>query len=505
MLGGGCPGVWLPGSRPVSESGMAGKMNILIVDDEEMACQGMVRRIQRMAFEEIGEIYCASSAAEALEIVKRTPEMWIVITDIYMPQMTGLEMIRAMHDCRVCAHYIIFSAYDNFSYAQEAIKLGAVDYLLKPCSYGELRDTLANILQHFTKRENYRGSPREQARELLMMLCEGRVRAEDYGQQLGELLQACGMAGHTGYAVLFAQKEMPSWGEAGEAGLPLQQKNACLLNVENEAALESIARGIRLPPEGAGRIAVSSIGPASRCGQLLSEAEQLLAESFFRPPGALLFCHREREKPACYELGQVQMREMSDLLRTMDLLRLEKMLDDIFSPLALQRYPAHALAQMYDTIAGIFCGAKIGLGIQSGWQVKSWRSFASLQEMKQTLMDILRAHQKQLNDRLDQPAVEMARQFIEEHLDQEISMAEIANRLNMSYSYFSRIFSASVGRSFSDYLYHVRMEEASRRLLRGESVSSVSQAVGYQQTKNFSRAFRRYFGVAPSMWIRLKS
>ena len=118
-------------------------MKVMIIDDESVHVRGMVRHInwEKYGFEQpIG----FTDAREALAALKNT-FFHVVITDIKMPGISGLEMIRSIHEEGMNPTIIIVSGYEEFSYAQEAIHLGVYAYLLKPLKPEELEACLENI------------------------------------------------------------------------------------------------------------------------------------------------------------------------------------------------------------------------------------------------------------------------------------------------------------------------------------------------------------------------
>lgn len=121
-------------------------MRLLIVDDEELTCRGMQARIQDMGFEEIRAVDIAFSAEEALRLAQGR-RIDILLTDVRMVQMNGLELIRELKrlNPRLCS--VIMTAYANFEYAHQAIKLGVTDFLLKPFGREEMRQTLEKALR----------------------------------------------------------------------------------------------------------------------------------------------------------------------------------------------------------------------------------------------------------------------------------------------------------------------------------------------------------------------
>ncbi|CAH1212506.1 Regulator of RpoS [Paenibacillus plantiphilus] len=104
-------------------------MDILIVDDETVIREGIKRTLHNRFPD--SRIYLASSPEEAA-LLLRKHRIHIVLTDILMPGMTGLELMSISRGRHPNVKWVVISAYSEFAYAQEAVRLGAKDYLLKP-------------------------------------------------------------------------------------------------------------------------------------------------------------------------------------------------------------------------------------------------------------------------------------------------------------------------------------------------------------------------------------
>lgn len=118
-------------------------LKVVVIEDEELVRRGIVMAVDWASVdcEVVGE---ASNGEAGLELIARErPD--IVVTDIRMPRMDGLEMLRRLREEGCGASVILLTAYSDFTYAQSALKLGAVDYLLKPFHDGELEETIARI------------------------------------------------------------------------------------------------------------------------------------------------------------------------------------------------------------------------------------------------------------------------------------------------------------------------------------------------------------------------
>ena len=104
-------------------------MNVLIVDDDKLARKGLIAIMdwEKYGFKVAGDVQNGRKALEFL----RTHPVDIVFTDIDMPEIDGLELMQMCKEEFPDIKFVIFSVYENFSYAQTAIRMGALDYISK--------------------------------------------------------------------------------------------------------------------------------------------------------------------------------------------------------------------------------------------------------------------------------------------------------------------------------------------------------------------------------------
>lgn len=120
------------------------KGRILVVDDAPAVTENLRLKIARSPFHADHEVLTAQGAEEALRLFEQEQPA-IVISDIRMPGMDGLNMIRRMQQLREGCGYLILSGYDDFHLVREAFLLGVSDYILKPVDMEELCDKLARL------------------------------------------------------------------------------------------------------------------------------------------------------------------------------------------------------------------------------------------------------------------------------------------------------------------------------------------------------------------------
>ena len=131
-------------------------LKVVVVEDEELVRKGIVLAVDwaSVGCAVVGE---AANGQEGLEVIARyRPDL--IVTDIKMPRLDGLEMVRQLRAQGNRAYVILLTAYSDFSYAQAAVKLGAVDYLLKPFRDGELEAVVERI-QRREREERHPAAP----------------------------------------------------------------------------------------------------------------------------------------------------------------------------------------------------------------------------------------------------------------------------------------------------------------------------------------------------------
>ncbi|WP_438347905.1 response regulator transcription factor [Paenibacillus sp. FA6] len=178
-------------------------MNILIVDDESVIREGIKRTIQR-AYPQYG-IYLAANPEEVVQILRSRP-IEIILTDILMPGMTGLELMKLSKPSYPHIKWVIISAYSEFAYAKEAVRLGAVDYLLKPIGKDMLLEMI-DKLEGKIGREAEIIKESEMLQTNLKFLREAVFRRWASGLDIGGMDIASVIANHPKFQLIMVKME----------------------------------------------------------------------------------------------------------------------------------------------------------------------------------------------------------------------------------------------------------------------------------------------------------
>lgn len=131
-------------TKKLPDQEQQGGFSLLIADDEQTILENVAKYIKKNTTK-FRQVYSASDGRQALDFIFRCKPT-VMLIDIQMPGKTGLEVMRDAQAAGVCPKTIILSGYDNFSYAQQALRMGASDYMLKPCRSSELLQKLESLV-----------------------------------------------------------------------------------------------------------------------------------------------------------------------------------------------------------------------------------------------------------------------------------------------------------------------------------------------------------------------
>lgn len=158
---------------------MRNKIRTLIADDDAIILQGMRKFID---WEQYGfEIVATAADGKTLLQLSREKEIDVVITDIEMPKMNGLEMMKALRETNKEVKIIVISGFDKFEYAKQAIQYGVSYYLLKPINPVELVGVLNQLRNDFSERQTFaeEGPSEQMDVEQIVRLVKEKIDANE--------------------------------------------------------------------------------------------------------------------------------------------------------------------------------------------------------------------------------------------------------------------------------------------------------------------------------------
>jgi two-component system, response regulator YesN len=466
---------------------------VLIVDDEPFFRSALRALLpwEKHGFAVAGE---AIDGAEALAFLRREP-VDVVFTDIRMPVMDGIELIRAARAEGLGARFVVLSAYDEFSLVKGAFLEGARDYLLKP----EL--AADRVLVALARIDGPAGPPPTESPD--RRLCLACFELDDGPvERLVETLLA-EAAAHGG--------EVLSLADPGQAAVALRFDPDRPLP-EVFAEVESFAAVVAAKVRGAGGATVTcgvstAVGGAPDLARLAGEARRACAYGFLRGRGKVINASRvpsaartpfDRGGPA--RLTALLARRDADGLRDAlpRLLPSDPRLTVEDIP-AVRAHYAACLDAIEEFAASAPALDTARVRSQAALLRERLAGSADVPELNGLLREALGTAATMIGgaSRLLRGALAL----VHDDPAAPLPLAAVARRLAVTPAYLSRVFSREMGVSFTAHLAEVRMRAAAA-LLGGSNlkVHEVAERVGYASVEHFSRVFRRVMGASPRAW-----
>ncbi|MAU01578.1 MAG: hypothetical protein CL608_30945 [Anaerolineaceae bacterium] len=518
---------------------------VFLVEDEIVAREGIRDNVDwhSAGFEFCGE---APDGEIALPLIQKSqPDL--IITDIKMPFMDGLQLCKVVKQQMPWVKIIILSGHDEFDYAQSAIKLGVTEYLLKPISASEIQNVLQTVAtaldQESEKRENLKELQSQikdvlalQRERLLLQLVVGGVSStaaieqcrqvgldiiaqnylvillkvhlhEDHGpidfdryHEIQSMIANL-VSKHSG--AFFTQKSVEELLliMTGEEVEQLKQDGlflAGLIQQDIEAATGH-------------RVAVGVGTVQQRLTDIFHSFAAALTAVTQSPPNKSSGPQNHLAKMLKLETSAIEQQLKSGLMSEFDIF-----FDTHLQPLgeaALQS----TLIKHYLFVDLILTAAQFVTALEG----KANQVIPVMDDIEGFLADIKTIGQMReavrsifsavLTFRNDQAQYEknklifQAKEFIDTHFsDPSLLLNEVAATVNLSPSHFSVVFGRETGESFKDYLTRVRIERA-KELLRTTNMkcSEVAFQSGYNDPHYFSYVFRKNTGLPPQQFRQL--
>ena len=523
-------------------------LKVFLVEDEIVMREGIKNNINwtEEGFEFAGE---ASDGELAYPLIQKTrPD--ILITDIKMPFMDGLELSRLIKQEMPDIRIIILSGYDEFEYAKEAINIGITDYLVKPVSGAQLLAAVKKVekvileerqqrefLQTFEKErtENAQLARQKFFRSLISgkrpvseLLKEGRevgmeLAAKRYNIVLFQIFSEGKVDGYSEEqnAVTTAIEDMTEnsdeilmieLGVEGWAFILKETEEIDLERIQMEF-LEHLTQVFRGHTEieyfgGVGQ----PVGRLSELGKCFEEASRAFAYRYLKKRNRIIFSDNAPEEDTVDEelslnslnVEKLDRRIVVNFLKVGLKGEVGHFIDEYMASLG-DRNVQSLLFRQYVTMDMYFAAVSVleQLGYGTEDLVKRCGDFQKmtaelstveqtkeyLEKVFQTVIDL----REKASSQKYRTLLQDARHYIEQHFDNEdISLNTVAASVNLSPNHFSTIFSQEMGQTFIEYLTSVRMEKA-KGLLRSTSMktSEIAYAVGYKDPHYFSYLFKK--------------
>jgi two-component system, response regulator YesN len=509
---------------------------VFLVEDEVSTREGIRDNVdwRAMGFVLSGEAPDGEIALPQIEAIQ--PD--VLITDIKMPFMDGLQLAKIVREHFGWMKIIIISGYNEFQYAQTAIKLGVTEYLLKPVSVQDLQTVLTKVavtLDQEKSERAYLKRLRSQVEDNLSLLREkfllrlvtggeSTISAIEQSQQLGLNILApfyqvillevfpqnntqsvnfevCKQVEKLAQSViganldvLLTKKDLDEFVLIfkSENMDQLQQESQFLVSLLRDEVEKTIpcklVIGIGTPEQRLGDLHRSF---AEALVELKGTREQVETGNLKKLDHAALRRYLDSGKVAEFDpFFEASIRPLLEAALRFSLLKHYVLLDIVMT-----------VAQFISDLGGN-TGKLIPASYFEGSFGDNSSSLPELHTGFQMLFAAALAFRDNQANSDRASSIQQAKKYINSHFsDPNLSLNEVASQVNFSPNHFSAVFSAETGENFRDFLTHTRLDQA-RKLLRTTRLkcSEIGFQCGYNDPHYFSLIFRKAFGMPPQQF-----
>lgn len=504
---------------------------VLLVDDEPMIREGLRTLLE---WESLGYevVDTAANGKDALLKCEKH-ELDLIIVDIRMPEMNGLELIKAIRESGGNMHVLILSGYADFEYAKQAIVQRIDGYLLKPVDEDELMDYLNSLkkeldLEYEARRQRQEGRQGNVEEDLKQLLAEG--------SQSGSLPRLRENLNGTEYELLLLKThERSDEDTAGTAqikrglcerleqagiGLAFNMEPYLLILLNKSLGSERLRRDVYAmiadACEGlAADFTVVTGGKAAGCEDIPAAYQKALdrmKQRFFLESGKI--AQEELLLPGGSEESKPDLTGIAEKLY-----------------LALEIVNRDAIRQLIEETAESVKAAGYGESeIKAAFvelvsavldKLSSKRPELPVRDYRMRIPEIFREYRysslirlvtaiiEEIADSLDNSStdkqIKRMIDLIHRNYKENLKMETLAELFNYNSAYLGKLFKQVTGENFNTYLDKVRMDQAKILLEQGLKVYQVAEMVGYANVDYFHSKFRKYVGCSPSVYRKKES
>lgn len=504
-------------------------MKLFIADDEIDVREGL-RYI--LDWSELGFYICGEgkNGADTLEqILVSRPD--VVLMDIRMPKLSGLEVIRQAREQGFQGKFIILSGYSDFSYAQEAMKYGVTSYLTKPIDEDALEKAVLDAKDALLQEQNaqkklveYRSKARE---SILQDLLLNKV---DYNYlDYHDMALEASVYQVVIYTNYNQESFQTTWNFADILRLANKNHNSLdYIKLENMNVIllkgnfalsrfqELLDRYISQPQKGSplDSLFLTYGRPVYTTEQIyisFRDAEGLMKRRFFCSPNQHVLGFTElpdnssdrqqtkniqdiySERIANY----IQSGNLHMLMEVMEELKNDLYYTDVSVPI-LKHYLADIMIQVKSIITHTYGIADL--------PIPNNAAIISTIEEHYYLYEIMQFFTMQFEmymNAIDSPSRESVMDgilnYIHHNYQENLKLGAIAELFGYNSSYLGKVFNKTTGKNFNSYVDEVRIENSKKLLLEHDyKVYEIAQRVGYTNVDYFHKKFKKYTGMSPA-------
>lgn len=502
---------------------------ILIVDDEPMICEGLSQTID---WESIGvEVKgIAYDGLEALNILKEQ-KIDIVLTDITMPNMDGLALTEELTALHSDIEVIMFSGYDEFEYARQALRLGVNDFLLKPIDIEEL----LKIVKRLQDKKTYMGEEPNDPREKLKLAVQKQlfrhnitaeemvrwdeqyesyyvVIAEIKGYSLGK--ERIEKEGQKEQLMQMIEEKLEAWTRqfvriwkhenewiyiccGGDSDPSIKKER--IMKLQKQIG----ENGIDI------QAAVSASGPFQDIRMLYEQADTFLA-IIRGTSNSVTDEPNEKIKDLPLPVSKAFKDQLAVFIMEGQTTEAKELIQEVFDELIEKDTAVEPAVRMTRELEVVIKNKVFSHLQERIFDINEFklqqdldtRIYNTVEDIQSFFMeDMLRMAGALSNRKETNWIIDQVLRYMKYNYQHDLQAKTIAEDHFITPNYFSILFKQETGLSFSDYLNTLRIEQASELLVTTSNrVFEIAEYVGYSEYKYFVKVFKKYKGTTPTQY-----
>lgn len=516
-------------------------MRVMFVDDESIIREGLRTIIswEKAGFTELMEAPDAMTALDDIRAAR--PEL--IIADIFMPEMSGIEFARRVRREFPSIRIILLTGYEKFEYAREAVEIGVAKYLVKPVFPSELMEAVQDVYRDIREERSEQRWMEDAGRRLRQYvpvireklwhdLAAGALIGErEIAERMAELGVEAERDTVIGIAIrLDARQVEGKYGERDAALIQFAVRNIAeevlaghwhhFVNAEppgligichtdpDNGLLETLDRSIAstldiAPYIGVGRVraGLSSTFLSVREAEEAASLLLMLGE-----PGYMRYDESASGKNATLQYPYAQEKQLLHELAVRweaDPAWIEPFMEAVgkqgAGAAARKLFYVQLLSSIYRVADELELSAQLA-PFQSGYsELIHMETEAAVREFFVALFARMMEHRQRVQAGLAERLAEAAQSVMRErYRDADLSVASLADELGITPNYLSRIFHRVTGSTATEYLTELRVNEAKALLARSPlKVFEIAEQVGYMNAHYFSVVFKKHTGLTP--------
>jgi two-component system response regulator YesN len=531
-------------------------IKVMIVDDEHIVREGIKYILEKDFAELTTIVHMAKTGREAIEKFEELRPQ-LVIMDIQMPGINGIDATKEIRSIDQKVRVVIVSAYEQFEYAKDAVKLGAVDYLLKPINRQNLKKIVQKSIDDINEEKSLKKKERETQEKLdqvVPVLEIGYIYSvlmnHDYQNELSKYHHLLNIQKEKGYIMII---------EFGDGNNLNELENRIGVGVRSNTLYQNIRHCIKykchaiVGPLMVNRIILAihederqdeyqgRLDAIELAERICGDVENIIGTNVYIGIGSR--CAKEQLNISYNEaLKAINQIEDEHILHIGDMIQQKNIdteytfskvkndidfiikkveegrRDDVDKALKWFLAKVHkAYHQKMDLVKNIVTEMFVlifSMAYSNGYEdieilhlkylekISQVEDFYALQNWCISELLMLTDAMRQTKETQVSAIIKDAMAYMTLNYNQELRLKDVAELVQISPQYFSKIFKDDVGVNFIEYLTQLRMDKAKEMLKESNrTIKEICFEIGYNDPNYFSRLFKKNVGVSPTDFV----